>query len=101
MPKYFVQASYTSEGLKCLQQDRALGGRMGVTSAVECLGGKLERIYYTFGDNDILAIVDMPDNVSMFALSVAVSASGFVRINSIPLLTVEEAEQGLAKSRTC
>jgi uncharacterized protein with GYD domain len=43
----------------------------------------------------------MPDNVSMFALSVAVSASGFVRINTIPLLTVEEAEQALAKSRTC
>jgi hypothetical protein len=43
----------------------------------------------------------MPDNVSMFALSVAVSASDFVRTKTIPLLSVEEAEGALAKSRTC
>ena len=49
----------------------------------------------------VLAIVDMPDNVSMFALSVAVSASDFVRTKTIPLLSVEEAEGALAKSRTC
>jgi uncharacterized protein with GYD domain len=85
--------------VKCLQQDGVLGRRTGVASAVERLGGKLERIYYTFGDDDVPAIVDMPDNVSMFALSVAVSASGFVRTKTIPLLTVEEAEQALAKSR--
>ena len=100
MPKYFVQASYTSEGLKCLQEEKALDRRTGVANAVEGLGGKLERIYYTFGDHDVLAIVDMPDNVSMFALSLAVSASGFVRTKTIPLLTVEEVGQALAMSRT-
>ena len=42
----------------------------------------------------------MPDNVSMFALSLAVSASGFVRTKTIPLLTVEEVGQALAMSRT-
>ena len=48
---------------------------------------------------DVLAIVDMPDNVSMFALSVAVSTSDFVRTKTIPLLSV--AGGALAKSRTC
>lgn len=33
-------------------------------------------------------------------LSMAVSANGFVRTKTIPLLTVEEAEEALAKSRT-
>jgi hypothetical protein len=66
----------------------------GVASAVERLGGK------RFGMTTSWAIVDMPDKVSMIALSVAVSASGFVRTKTMPLLTVEEAEEALAKSRT-
>jgi uncharacterized protein with GYD domain len=68
----------------------------GVSEAMQTVVLRQARRLAVFG-----AIVDMPDNVSMFALSVAVSASGFVRINTIPLLTVEEAEQALAKSRTC
>ena len=98
MPKYLVQASYTSEGLKGLQKDKASGRRTAVASAVEGLGGKLEAVYYTFGDEDVMVIVDMPDNVSMSALSLAVSASGLVRTKTTPLLTVEEVDKALAKS---
>jgi uncharacterized protein with GYD domain len=45
MPKYLVQASYTGEGLKGLQKDKATGRKDAVTKAVEGLGGKLECIY--------------------------------------------------------
>jgi uncharacterized protein with GYD domain len=100
MPKYLVQASYTSEGLKCLQQDKSLGHRTAVASTVQALGGKLERIYHTFGTDDVVAIVDMPDNVGMFALSLTVEATGFLRTTTTPLLTIEEADEALAKSRT-
>src|SRR5438045_3615731 len=98
MPKYLVQASYTSEGLRGLQKDKASGRRTAVASACEALGGKLESVYYTFGDEDVMVIVDMPDNVSMSALSLAVSASGLVRSKTTPLLTVDEVDKALAKS---
>ena len=98
MPKYLVQASYTAEGLKGLQKDKASGRRTAVASAVEALGGKVESVYYTFGDEDVMVILDMPDNVAMSALSLAVSAAGLVRTKTTPLLTVEEVDKALAKS---
>jgi uncharacterized protein with GYD domain len=96
MPKYLIQASYTAEGLKGLQKDKASGRRTAVGSAVETLGGKLEATYYTFGQDDV--IVDLPDNTAASSLSLAVSASGLVRTKTTPLLTVEEVDKALAKN---
>ena len=39
-----------------------------------------------FGEDDVVVIVDMPDNISMSALSFAVSASGLVRTKTTPLM---------------
>ena len=41
MPKYLVQASYTAEGLKGLQKDKASGRKEAVSKAIEGLGGSL------------------------------------------------------------
>ena len=98
MPKYLIQASYTAEGLKGLQKDKASGRRTAVASAAEALGGKLESVYYTFGDDDVIVLLDMPDNVSISALSLAVSASGLVRTKTTSLLTVDDVDKALAKS---
>ena len=98
MPKYMIQASYTAEGLKGLQKDKASGRRASVSEAAEALGGKLEALYYAFGEDDVVAILDLPDNVSASALSLAVSASGIVRTRTTPLLTVDETDQALQKS---
>jgi len=98
MPKYLIQASYTAEGLKGLQKDKASGRRSAVMSALEPLGGKLDAMYYALGEHDVFAVVDLPDTQTITALSVAVSASGMVRTSTTALLTVEEADQALAKS---
>ncbi|HXP73696.1 MAG TPA: hypothetical protein VN823_06075 [Stellaceae bacterium] len=44
MPKFLIQGSYTAEGLKGLQKDKASGRRAAVASAMEALGGKLDAI---------------------------------------------------------
>jgi uncharacterized protein with GYD domain len=98
MPKYLIQASYTPEGLKGLQKDKATGRRTAVINAIEPLGGKLESMYHTFGQDDVVAILDLPDNVSATAVSITVSASGLVRTRTTPLLTVEEVDQALQKT---
>ncbi len=98
MPKYLVQASYTAEGLRGLQKDKASGRKQAVLNAVEPLRGKVESFYYAFGDDDVVVILDMPDNVNAAAMSLAISASGLVRLKTTPLLTVEETDQALAKS---
>jgi uncharacterized protein with GYD domain len=98
MPKYLITGSYTAEGLRGLQKDKASGRRQAVTAAVEGLGGKVEGTYYAFGQHDVYVIVDIPDNASMAAIGIAVSAAGLVRAHTTALLTVDEVDQALAKS---
>jgi uncharacterized protein with GYD domain len=98
MPKYLIQASYTAEGLRGLQKDKASGRRQAVINALEPMRGKLESFNFAFGDDDVVAVIEMPDNVNAAAMSLAIAASGLVRLKTTPLLTVEETDQALAKS---
>ena len=98
MPRYLIQASYSANGLKGLQKDKASGRKAAVIEAAESLGGKLETIYYALGQDDVFVVLEMPDSASAAALSVAVSAAGLVRTKTTALLTVEEMDVALAKS---
>ncbi len=98
MPKYLIQGSYTAEGLKGLQKDKASGRRAAIMTAAEGLGGKVDAVYYALGEHDVFVIVDLPNIQAATALSVAASASGLVHASTVPLLTVEEADQALSKS---
>jgi uncharacterized protein with GYD domain len=98
MPKYLVSASYTAEGLKGLQKDKASGRRRAVTAAVEGLGGQVEGFYYALGEYDVFVVADLPDNAAATALGVAVSAAGLARTRTTALLTVEETDRALEKS---
>jgi uncharacterized protein with GYD domain len=98
MPKYLISASYSAEGLRGLQRDKASGRRQAVTTAIEGLGGKVEGFYHALGQDDAYLIADLPDNTVAAALGIAVSAAGLVRTRTTALLTVEEVDQALAKS---
>jgi uncharacterized protein with GYD domain len=94
--KYMITASYSAEGLKGLQKDKASGRRDAVRQACESIGGKLDAFYMAFGADDVVTIVDLPDNVAASALSLAASATGLVRTRTTVLLTPEEADKALA-----
>lgn len=98
MAKFMIQASYTADGLKGLQKDKASGRRAAVSAALEAIGGKLDGMYYALGDHDVVVIADLPNTQAATALSVAVSASGLVHTKTTALLTVEETDQALGKS---
>ena len=100
MPKFLIEASYTAEGLRGLQKDKASGRQALVKQALESLGGKLETLYFALGDADVYVLCDCPDHVSAAALSLAVSSSGLVRTKTISLLTVEEADRALSAKTT-
>jgi uncharacterized protein with GYD domain len=98
MAKYLVSGSYSAEGLRGLQKDKASGRRQAVTAAIEGVGGRLECVYFGLGEEDVYLIADMPDNASVAALGIAASATGLVRTRTTALMTVEEVDQALAKS---
>ena len=98
MPKFLIHGSYTAEGLKGLQKDKGSGRKAALGAAAEGLGGKLETLYYALGEDDAIAIVDMPDHVSASALSLAMSATGLVHTKTTVLLTVEEVDKALQRN---
>lgn len=98
MARFMIQAAYTAEGLQGLIKDRASGRRTAVNRALEGVGGKVESVYYTFGDYDVIVIAELPDAISAAALSIRISASGLVRTRTMPLLTGDELDKALEKT---
>ena len=95
MPKYLLQASYTPEGVQGLARDSASGRRADVQAAVKAAGGSVEAFYYAFGADDVIVIIDLPNNVAAAAVALNTAGTGLVRIRTTPLLTVEEVDQAL------
>ncbi|HXX51880.1 MAG TPA: GYD domain-containing protein [Xanthobacteraceae bacterium] len=93
MPKYLVEARYTTQGAKGLAREGGSGRRAAIAKTVESAGGKLETVYFAFGDVDVYIIVDLPDNVSAAAASLAANQTGFLASKTIVLLTAEEMDQ--------
>jgi uncharacterized protein with GYD domain len=99
MPLYLLQVAYTPEAWGTLikkPQDRI----EAVRPAVRKLGGKVLTGYFAFGEYDLVAVLDMPDNVSAAAFSIAASAGGAVRsIKTTPLMTTKEAMRAMRAAK--
>ena len=98
MPKFLVEGRYTAAGAKGLAHDGGTGRLAAISKAAEGLGGKLETLYYAFGDVDVYVIVDMPDNAAAAALALAVNQSGAATTKTIVLMTPEEVDAAGKKS---
>jgi uncharacterized protein with GYD domain len=98
VPKFLYEASLTVEGVKGLQREGGSGRLEAVTKAAESLGGRLESLYFAFGEHDVYVIVDLPDNESAAALTLAVNASGAITTRTVVLLKPEELDRATQKS---
>jgi uncharacterized protein with GYD domain len=98
MPKYLLQATYTAEGAKGLLAEGGTKRRDAATKAIKSAGGKVEAFYFSFGKSDAIVLVDMPDNVSLAAASLAISASGAVTTATTVLLTPGDVDEAVKKS---
>ena len=98
MPHYLIQVAYSIEGWKALvkkPQNRV----EAVRPSIEKLGGKIETAWYTFGDYDVVLIVQMPSNVDASAISMAFAAGGACKaVKTTPLLTIDEAVEAMHKA---
>jgi uncharacterized protein with GYD domain len=98
MASYLIQAKYTSEAFLALvkkPQDRTTA----IKASVEKLGGSVVGQWGSFGEFDVVLIVDMPDAVSALAFKLAVLAGGAVKSSVFtPLVSVEEAAAAAKKA---
>ena len=98
MPSYLFQASYTAQGVSGLvskPEDRAAA----IRPLIEGMGGRIESMYYAFGDFDVVLIVELPDDVSMAAISMAAGASGAVtNLKTTVLIPISEGVEAARKA---
>lgn len=98
MAKYLYKASYTPEGTRGLLKEGGSSRKAMVTKMLQEMGGKLEAFYFAVGETDVYAIVDVPDAITAAAASLAINASGTVRIQTVVLMTPEDIDQASKKS---
>ena len=98
MAKYLVRANLTADGLKGTLQEGGTARRDAVKKAIESLGGTLESFYYAFGQQDIVGVADMPDNVSAATFALMVTAAGGAAVSTKVLLTPEEIDEAAKKT---
>lgn len=96
MPKYLITGSYTSAGAQGVLAKGGSDRRVAVEKLTASVGGTVEAFYFAFGGDDIVTIIDAPDNESIASVAMTVGASGLVDIRTTVLLTPEEVD-GAAK----
>lgn len=98
MPKMMIKASYNADGVRGLMKEGGTARAATVKKVIEGLGGTMEGFYFAYGDADAYVIVDMPDETAGLAVSMAVNASGAVRLSTIPLISAEQMDAACKKT---
>jgi uncharacterized protein with GYD domain len=98
MPKYLFEGRYNAEGAKGVAKEGGSERRDAIMKTFEGLGGKLDSVYFAFGDIDVYVICDLPDNESAAAASLAVNQSGVVTAKVVVLMTPEEIDKASRKA---
>jgi uncharacterized protein with GYD domain len=98
MPLYLTRFSYTPETWTRLMkkpEDR----RAAATQYIEAVGGKLHGFWYAFGEHDGYNLWEAPDNVSVAAVAMAISAGGAVHsLQTTVLMSVEDTMAAMRKA---
>lgn len=98
MKKYLIKGTYTAEGTKGLIQEGGTGRKNAIEKMLTDSGGKVEAFYFAFGDDDVILIIELPDDISAAAVALRVNAAGLVRICMTVLLTPEDIDEANKKS---
>jgi len=93
MPKFLFEVRYTAEGTKGLAQEGGSGRRAATIKMVEGLGGKVEALYYAFGEVDLYVIVDLPDSASAAAIPLTTNQAGGITAKTVVLISPEEMDK--------
>ena len=100
MSKYLFEANYVGEGIKGLMREGGTSRREALDTALKSLGGSVDCFYYTFGETDVLGVIEVPEPSDAAALSLMVNSTGSVNVRLRPLLTVEDLDAAAKKTPT-
>ena len=81
MPTYVVLMNWTDQGVSA---DRdAVRRRDHADSVAQKYGARVEQAYWTMGHYDIVAIIEAPDDESVTAMMLELTAEGNIRTSTL------------------
>ena len=99
MPFYMFQGRYSAESIKHMvdnPQDREAEAR----KLIEAMGGQLHHLFFCFGREDVVALIEAPDDQTAAATVMAVGATGSMSGGATTkLLTAQEAKSAMQKAQ--
>ncbi len=91
MPFYLFQGRYTPTAIKAMV-DNPQNRRDAAAKMIEANGGKLHHLFFCFGAEDVVALIEAPDDKAMAACALLVGASGAMSGGATTkLMTAEDA----------
>ncbi|HEY3182551.1 MAG TPA: GYD domain-containing protein [Gaiellaceae bacterium] len=88
MPIFILLSTLTQQGVQTLKSNPERLRQ--VNHDIEELGAKVLHQWATLGEFDFVNIVEGPDIATMAKVSVALSARGSTKIETLPALDIEE-----------
>jgi uncharacterized protein with GYD domain len=97
MGHFLIKGSYTQAGIQGVLKDGGTGRREAIDALVKSVGGTIEACYWALGDDDIIIIAEVPDNISAAAIAATVGATGAASIRTTVLLSAADVDAAVAK----
>jgi uncharacterized protein with GYD domain len=88
VPLYLMLTTLTEKGVQTLNSNP--GRIREVNRDIEELGAKIVHQWASIGEYDFVNIVEAPNDVTLAKLSVVLGARGSSRIESLPLIEVDD-----------
>ncbi len=99
MAKYMIKASYSPEGIKGVMAKGGSARAEAIEKLAAGVGGAVDGVYFSFGTDDLYAIVDAPSNEAMAAIAGTVGQTGVVSsYETVVLLTPAQIDEAATMS---
>jgi uncharacterized protein with GYD domain len=98
MTFYLIQAKVSQDTMRALV-DRPEDRLLTTTRFVKSVGGRLHNYFFSFGEYDIVLVLELPDNVSAASLAMTLAASGSVtEIETTVLFSMSESIKAMEQA---
>src|SRR5262249_46065878 len=88
MPTYLMLTTLTEKGVQTLKSNP--GRLREVNRDIEELGARVLHQWASLGEYDFVNIVEAPDDVTVAKVSVALGARGSAKLESLPLVSIDD-----------
>ena len=95
MPTYVLLINWTDQGIRNVKD--TIKRAEAFKSAVRRSGGKMLDAYYTMGQHDFVATVELPNDESAMSILLGLGVRGSVRTTTLKAFSLSEVDKVVSK----